>query len=133
MWSISETQSGTNQSSYRHQLLPLVVCAALELISTHSLHSGMGSGFLAYFMLVWMLRIVHTDHDIVSMEKEGKMMMQIGFCWIRPSLICLSCRLSHFHTLHPNETVFTEDTTMPSSPEVSLSGLSSSSLFISHL
>lgn len=76
-----ENQSSTNQSSYRHLLLPLAVCTRLELISTHSPHSRIGTGFLTYFMLIWMLRIVHTDHGsvICQDEKKEQTMMQTVF------------------------------------------------------
>lgn len=50
-----------------------------------------------------------------------------------PSLFSLSCRLLHFHTLYSNKTVLTEDIMIPSSPEVHISSLSSSSLLVSHL
>lgn len=58
-------------------------------------------------------------------------MMQIGFCWIPLCfglvwflldfpLLCLSCRLSHFHTLHSDKTVLTEVTSCPLAQEFEL-------------
>lgn len=44
-------------------------------------------------MLIWRLRIVHTNHGIARMEKEEKMMMQIVFCWI--PLLCLVCPVDY--------------------------------------
>lgn len=106
-----KNQSSTNQSSYRHLLLPLAVCTGLELISTHSPHSRIGTGFLTYFMLIWMLRIVHTDHGsvICQDEKKEQTMMQTVFCWVPlcfglvwflldSHLLCLPCRRPHFYT-----------------------------------
>lgn len=120
MWSVSATQGSTNQSSYRHVLLPLAVCAAFELISRHYPHSRMGRGFLAY------------DHGIARMEKEEKMVVQIDFYWIPLLCFGLSCRLSFPH-LALLIKLLTEDIMIPSSPEVQISSLSSSSLLVSHL
>lgn len=109
-------------------ILQEAVCAGFQLISTHSPCSRIGSKFRTYFMLIWILKILPTGHGFARIQKKAQT-MQIVFCWILlcfdlvwflldSPLLCLSCRVSHFHTLHSDKTVLTEVILMPSSPGV---------------